>query len=215
MIKFIFLLAFFIASPAHANAGLPMLYIIWPIFLLALIPVILIESLVFKIKIPDLNWKSVISSVGIANIVSTLLGVPVTWILLTAIQLITPGGGGTYPGLNDTVRGILSVTLQAPWLLPYESEFYWMIPCAFLFLMIFFFIMSVYSERWFVFKILNRSHSIEKKATNKVALKANVTSYLFLILGAAFTFYYKETYSEFLENFLLIVRDIFRSMFGE
>ncbi|MBX3486747.1 MAG: hypothetical protein KF798_02435 [Candidatus Paracaedibacteraceae bacterium] len=209
MMRAILFLTLCVITPAHANAGLPMLFVIWPIFLFALIPVILIESLVFKFKMPELKWKSIFSSVGIANIISTVIGIPITWVVLVLIQLITPGGQGTYSGLSNPVIGLLSVTLQAPWLLPYESQFYWMIPCAFLFLMIFFFIMSIFSERWILFKMLKKSYSINQQETDNITLKANVYSYLFLISCSAIIFYYREIYSQFVVSFAAFVNKIF------
>jgi hypothetical protein len=214
MVRYLAFSTLYFATPAYANAGLPMLFVVWPIFLTALIPVILIESLVFRLKMQDLKWKSIISSVGVANIVSTLLGVPVTWILLVAFELIAPGGGGTYPGLNDIARGILSVTLQAPWLLPDESQFYWMIPCAFLFLMIFFFIMSIFSERWIISKMLKKSYSIDTHKVDKVTFRANAYSYLFLIICSAIFFYYQEIYNQFLGSFFILAHKVFKGIFG-
>lgn len=52
-IKFIVssLVLLFIPLSAYANAGVPMIFISYPVMLLSLIPIILIESLIFSKKL--------------------------------------------------------------------------------------------------------------------------------------------------------------------
>jgi hypothetical protein len=138
-----------VPTPAHANAGLPMLVVVWPTMWVLLLPIVLVEAAV-AMKVLSLDFLYAAQIAGIANLVSTLVGLPITWFLLLIVELKVGKGGGAY-GI-DTLKGrLLSTTLQSPWLLPYKER--WLVPAAALFLCIPFFFMSVGSEfvsaRWF------------------------------------------------------------------
>ena len=63
-------------------------------------------------------------------------------------------------GLDTLTRRAYAVTIQAPWLIPYESDLGWMVPVAFLSLTVPFYVMSVASEyvvvRWFFPQVAKR-----------------------------------------------------------
>ena len=119
--------------------GLPMIVPAMYLMILALVPVVLIEALSLR-KTLKLPFRTSILYTTIANIVSTIVGIPVTWFLLVFFQLIT-GGGGAY-GIDTFWKKVLAVTWQAAWLMPYESESNWMGYAAMLFLLIPFFFAS-------------------------------------------------------------------------
>jgi hypothetical protein len=79
-----------------------------------------------------------------ANLVSTLVGIPVTWGILVFLQLITGAGAGW--GLETPLQKVLAVTVQSPWLIPYEGDLDWMVPAAAAVLCVPFFFMSVWCE---------------------------------------------------------------------
>ncbi len=137
-------------SPAQANAGLPMLFLVWPAMWALLVPIILLEALVAT-RILHIGFLQATQIAGVANVLSTFVGIPITWILLLIVEMNVGKGGGVY-GLDRLPGKILSVTLQSPWLLPYKEK--WIIPAAELFLCIPFFFMSVLTEfisaKWFV-----------------------------------------------------------------
>ncbi|CAG35712.1 hypothetical protein [Desulfotalea psychrophila] len=133
----------FSPSWAQANAGVPMLVLVMPAFAVALIPVILIESL-YLVRRLALRPKLVAKTVTISNLVSTLVGIPLTWVLLTLGQMVT--GGGSAHGVDTVLGKVLAVTWQAPWLIPYERELNWMIPAAGIVLLVPFFFVSWWSE---------------------------------------------------------------------
>ena len=58
---------------------------------------------------------------------------------------MTTGGGSAY-GINTSARKLLAATWQAPWLVPYETDLYWMLPVASLVLLIPFFFASYFVE---------------------------------------------------------------------
>jgi hypothetical protein len=126
-----------------ADAGVPMLFVEYPMMLFALIPVILAEFFVAR-KILSITPGNAFKGVAVANIVSTLFGFPLLWILLFLLELCVGGGGAR--GLGTPWTRVYAVTIQAPWLIPYESDLYWMVPAAGLFLLLPAFFASVYLE---------------------------------------------------------------------
>ncbi len=117
-----------------ANAGVPMLWVVGPVFLLGLLPIILLEIAVYWWRLRERS-SALFLVVPLANIVSTIVGIPLTWLALVGLQIFFDGTGSMGP--------VASVTLQAPWLLPHEDRLHWMIPTAALVLNIPFFFMSV------------------------------------------------------------------------
>jgi hypothetical protein len=126
---------------ANADAGIPMLFLTLPAMIIALAPIIAVESIVVG-RLLGTSAISKAKSVAIANVASTVIGLPLTWVALVAVQLIS-GGGSAY-GLVTPTQKLLAVTWQAPWLIPYEGDLYWMVPAASLFLLAPFFFGSMY-----------------------------------------------------------------------
>lgn len=146
-------LALVVPCIAYANAGVPMLFLAMPAFLISLVPIIAIETLYIS-KGLTLTLGQSLKTVSISNAVSTIIGIPITWFILVLVQMVT-GGGGAY-GINSVMGKVLAVTWQAPWLIPYEDDLNWMIPVAGLVLLIPFFFASWWSE-YFVSKKLNKT----------------------------------------------------------
>ncbi|MCL6327859.1 hypothetical protein EXT52_22060, partial [Pectobacterium polaris] len=139
-------------------------------------PVILIEIAVL-IKRLKINKQKTVLAVVAGNLYSTLFGIPLTWIILVVIQVITGGDRGIY-NIGILLRNILSVTWQAPWLMP-SNAIYWQIPAATLFLLIPFFFASWLMETWLEMIILKKEIS-DKKYFKRSVFFANLFSYLFL-----------------------------------
>jgi hypothetical protein len=159
---------------AYANAGVPMLFLAMPAFVISLVPIIAIEA-VYISKSLELPIGQSLKTVSISNVVSTIVGIPITWFLLVVIQMVT-GGGGAY-GIDTVMGKVLAVTWQAPWLIPYEDDLNWMIPVAGLVLLVPFFFVSWWSE-YFVSKNINKTLpllSIRSKVRN-----ANLITYTLL-----------------------------------
>jgi len=142
--------------------------------LVALVPVIFLEAAVFERQL-HVGYRQVAGRVAIANAISTVVGIPLTWFLTVVLQMIT-GGGSAY-GLSTWWTTLLAVTWQSPWLLPYTDEFYWMVPTAALVGLIPAFFASVFIEG----HILKRSFKTTDAATIwKLTWRANRLSYLLL-----------------------------------
>lgn len=164
------------ASPLSANAGIPMLFVIYPGFLLTLIPVVFIEAFYIAKLWRDSSFKKIFISVLSANLISTIIGVPLVWAAAVAIQMLF--GGGAAHGI-DTISGRLyAAVVQAPWLIPYEKAYAWLMPSAFTVLMIYFFLASWLTEYLTVYLFFKKVY--DKKIIIKTLFKANLISYIFL-----------------------------------
>jgi hypothetical protein len=151
-----------------------MIFLAMPALGLSIIPIIIIESIFLSKKL-ELPISGAFKTTIISNLVSTIVGIPLTWLLLVLIQVLA-GGGGAF-GLDTTLGKVLSVTLQAAWLIPYESDLHWMIPVAGLILLFPFFFASWWSE-YFVSKKMLKEHSAQRV---KIAvLNANIITYALL-----------------------------------
>lgn len=163
---------------ANADAGVPMLFLTFPAMIIALVPIIAVESII----VGHLLGTSAISkakSVAIANVASTVIGLPITWVALVVLQLVS-GGGSAY-GLVTPVQKLLAVTWQAPWLIPYNGDLYWMVPAASLFLLVPFFFASYFVEALIV---VNLNDELPRVQVRSAIFRANIVSYLLLALFA-------------------------------
>lgn len=180
----LFLLLF---NQAYANMGIPMIAIVWPVFFIALIPIIWLEwKILQKTPINCSDRRKLVAAI-VSNIVSTFIGIPIAWGALFALQLVIPGGASG--SSNPFWQRVLEVTLQLPWVLPNPAKEYWLIPTAFILLLIPFFFASCWAESWINFLIIRKcdpSFSKIKQGT----WKANVCSYAFLFgLGLLYVLY--------------------------
>jgi len=82
-------------------------------------------------------------------------------------------------GINSIFKKFLAVTWQAPWLIPYEKELYWMVPSASLVLLIPFFFASWKVELWIMEKFFPEIKVSELK---NAEWKMNIFSYSFLAM---------------------------------
>ncbi len=162
------------SSDAFADIGIPMIFITFPWMLLAFVPVCILESTMLNRQLKISERRSMKISL-IANLVSTLVGIPLTWILLVLLQMLTGGGGAL--GLESIPKKLLAVTWQAAWLIPYESHLRWMIPSAGLVLLVPFFFASWLIEYQIVKKMIME---IVPREVKRSVFWANLLSYSIL-----------------------------------
>jgi hypothetical protein len=157
-----------------ANIGIPMICVYWPSAWIALVPVVAIEAWV-GVHLLQRPISTCVKAAFLSNLVSTLIGIPITWLVLALVESAFFGGGF---GLETFPARLFSVTLQAPWLVPYQDDLYWMIPAAALVLSFPFYLMSVLTEapvaRWCL-------PDVPRRAVFRWASWANVASYSFLL----------------------------------
>jgi hypothetical protein len=145
---------------------------------LALVAIIAVEAALLA-RILGTTFRKTVASVTYGNVVSTLVGVPLVWFFLALAEFACCG---TAKGLSSTGAKIYAVTAQAPWLIPYEEDFSWMIPAAMAVLLIPFLVASVAIEAPFNKRFLAE---VPKERIWRATALANVGSYLCLAIVLA------------------------------
>jgi len=181
--------------PLLANMGIPMLFVQWWLMTCALIPVVIIETLVVRRKIA-MPLSRTAGGVAAANILSTVIGVPIAWLIALVLGLgvlvpITYGAERLHWQLDSPLFQMFGFIESAAWIVPSSpAQSAWMIPLAAALLLIPCFFASVIIERWVCRHIWK---SIETSAIREVIYCANLYSYaaLFVLgcLWSAWNFY--------------------------
>ncbi|TWT72663.1 hypothetical protein [Crateriforma conspicua] len=157
-----------------ANAGIPMLALHLPAMLILLAPICIIEYFVAR-RTLTLPRKWIANGVLWANVATTLLGVPLTWAAMLALNIATTD---TKTQDLDTLPGLAAtVVLQSSWLNLPEPGFEWLIPAATLVLLVPYFFVSVFTERLVLQYLWNDS---PKSVVNRICWTANSTTYAML-----------------------------------
>jgi hypothetical protein len=165
--------------PLLANIGVPMIFPQFVLMALAFGPVVLVESALIKRPL-SLSLSSALKGAAVANLWTTLLGVPLAWFVMLLIGIVSTGGLAL--GLNSPAKALAAVTLQAAWLIPYEEHLFWMIPAAATVLLIPCFVISVLLERWV---LVRRWKATDPGIVRSAVLRANVWSYLLLLVAGS------------------------------
>ncbi len=162
-------------SAAFADTGIPMIMLMYPALILTLVPVILLETEIFRRRM-SLPYKKLLGAVAAGNAASTILGYPLSWAILLGVEFLSTRGFAL--GLRGFWAKVASVVLQAAWLAPYESQLYWMIPTAAFVGLIPAYFISVYSEGFVIGKILKES----REKILPISWVANLWSYGLLVI---------------------------------
>ena len=163
-------------SYAYADVGIPMIFLSLYGMAIALIPVILIESLTYCKSLHVPFKRTIIPSLT-ANLLSTFVGFPLAWIMQFAIEFIIPRGGNAH-GLETFWQKVYAVTIQSAWLIPYEGDLDWMIPIAAMVGLVPAFFITIYIELPILKRYLKESDS---KLIKRSVWLGNILSYGFLI----------------------------------
>lgn len=167
---------------AHANAGIPMLALAWPAQWLALIPIVLLECEVAR-RSMQLPFRRLLWPVAKANLISTLVGIPIAWL----VMLLPTIGVGIGLSLIPTAVEIPTYIhyalfpLTAAWV---GGDSVWQVYFAFIALTVPFCIVSIFLEEGVLRKAFpNYGHP----AIHTFTVRANVFSYI-LLSGLALIF---------------------------
>ena len=163
-----------------ANAGIPMIVITFPLMLICLLPVIIIEAYILKKQLNISTKESIISST-IANSFSTIIGIPLTWAALTLIPILTSFLMFSLD-LPIVLEKIAYITLLSSWIsvpYQYESDLIWIVPAATLFLFLPFFFASWKIESFIIKKI---HPTINSHAINAACKKGHIITYSLMTL---------------------------------
>jgi len=104
-------------SPALADIGAPMIMVTLPGGVLVLLPVVLVETVILAkdLALPRLR---ALKAVSLANLVSTLVGIPVAWLAMLFVEFASRGVFDA-AGRDIDDSTVLSTILGAAWL-PYD-----------------------------------------------------------------------------------------------
>ncbi len=172
---------------AAADAGIPMIAFSYPIVLLLFLPIVLIEAAYIRSKMMT-TWRTSLIVAGKANLVTTLLGFPLAWVLMFLLEmagwLFLSPLRDNFPhfdvALGSVPGRVLLGILSSAWLGPTNSKI--AITSAFVFLFVPAFVLSGWIEAKMVVADLNPDDFHTVKRT---VWKANLLSYLFLaVVGA-------------------------------
>jgi hypothetical protein len=78
------------STPPLADAILPSLVLVWPVLILLLIPIIVVEALYSRRRLGMQLWEC-LRVVGVANILSSVAGLPIGHILAAGLQYAAEG----------------------------------------------------------------------------------------------------------------------------
>jgi hypothetical protein len=161
-------------AQAEANAGIPMIVLLWPGFWIIFVPVVLLEGQVAR-RLFGLPWRDALSLSGRANLYSTLAGIPGAWLALLAVEFLVgsvaslTAQAGAKPWLN-----YLLMPFMAPWVVVWRDEDSWVVPAAAMWLCVAFFFVSVWLER----RVLARRYpSLPRETVRRWSWEANILSY--------------------------------------
>jgi hypothetical protein len=166
-----------VALPAHADVGVPMLAVMWPAAWLLLLVIVPVEGY-FARRILSLDWRAALGLSLRANLVSTLVGIPLTWFVLLLVEFGT--GYAVYllkvdeASVPSVVQRAVAITVLAPWLGPGDWLSAWIVPAAAAYLCIPFFFASVLIENRVA---LRRLGPLEAPRVRKWSWYANGFSY--------------------------------------
>ena len=168
-----------------ANVGVPMIFIHWPLMLCALVPVIVLETLFIR-RWLTLSLREAFVGVGKANVLSTLVGVPMAWLLMLALEfaVMLPVGLAADKWkweLDGPVWQVLGFLFSVAWLGPAEGYLHWMVPVAVALLLVPCFYLSVVLERRSCMRTWTAS---DPARVRRGVFAANLASYVLLFLLA-------------------------------
>jgi hypothetical protein len=145
-------------NPILADVGLPMVALYLPPAWLALLPIIFIES-GYGARRYNLSFRRAFLAQTTANCLSTVIGIPITWLAIVLIQIVTlPGGVGP------------------AWLLPDPSR--WSVAAAIAVLTVVFYFMSVATEGFVVARFFRE---VPRQTIRRWMLQANGITYTLLV----------------------------------
>ncbi len=167
----------FAPGAAYADAGLPMLALAWPLQWFAFVPIVLIECELLS-KSLQLPYKRLFLPTCKANLISTLVGVPVAWLVMMSIGVAVYFGLSQLPpSMAPPDSGFVSyllLPLTAAWVTGNSA---WQIYSAFVILTVPFCWASIYLEEPIVRKTFP---DVAPALIRTATIRANIWSYVLL-----------------------------------
>jgi hypothetical protein len=161
-----------------ANVGVPMLVLLWPAHWLAWLPMTLLQVELGHRRL-QLSRATALRIASTAKLVSTMLGVPLTWAVMFGVQLAVGAGWAALGAPDWRVLRAITWPLQSAWLAPTESA--WDVYLAFAVLAVPCCLVSLTLESLITRRMLpaREPHTVQAWIRS-----ANLLSYLLLLLAA-------------------------------
>ena len=175
-----------------ADAGVPMIFLTFPAMVVLLVPIILLEAWLLRKWLGLEIWPAIKSS-ALANIASTIIGVPGAWAVMFGLEFLLVTSLSRVPSLErlldksqSPVANVVGALLASAWLGPSDKDLDWMIPVAALGLLIPTYFISVLIEALIVdhmVSLLEGDPSLTSTRVRRVVRNANLVSYGLLATG--------------------------------
>ncbi len=161
------------------NVGLPMLAVAWPAYWIALLPVVAIEALIAR-RLLGLPTLEAFALSGKANVVSTLIGIPIAWVALVALEMVMGFAVSPFE-LDAPIGTVVLFPFMSAWIFPTEDIR--LVYIAFVILAVPFCVTSIFVER-----AVARRHlpEVDPQLLGRWARTSNVLTYFAIIVGTGF-----------------------------
>ncbi len=172
-----------IPSAAFANAGIPMLMLAWPVLWLAFVPVVALEAAHLARSLGQ-PFANIVAPVAVANLWSTLAGVPIAWAALLAVEAVVGVSVASLPEhiTNSQALRVAAFPLMTAWIMG-SSELE--VKAAFVLLMVAFCVVSAEVELRVLAK---RLAPVTSQQLRSIVYTFNVASYALLTAIAVIAF---------------------------
>lgn len=166
------------ALPCAADVGLPMVIPSLVLMVPSLPVIVLIEGYVLK-RTADISFRRGTTSAAFANIISTLIGMPIAWSTFLLVEL-----GLQYarvePSNSNTLLQALMFIGEAAWVgPPVDGQDAWRVYLAFLVLLVPYFSASVWIENHLVRWSLAKDGA-DREALYRGVVRGNLITYALL-----------------------------------
>jgi hypothetical protein len=157
-----------------ADIGVPMIFVQWPPALLFLLPVIVIEALTIR-RVLATPTRKVFAAATKANLISTLVGVPLAWLvtLIVGVTTVVPASFAAdkwHWEMDSPLFQVFSFVFGIAWIFPPDGKA-WLIPLAAALLLVPTFFVSVWIEGRFYRRSLEGS---DVASINRAVRQANL-----------------------------------------
>jgi len=182
---------FSIVLPPLADVGLPMIILTWPAMVALLIPVIVIEGLLCRKWLGLKTWQAIKTN-AVSNLVSTIIGIPLAWAVMFAIEVGVLGlvsESNALQNWHSPIANVIFFLLSSAWLNPDLGENAWVIPAATLVLLIPFFFASYWIEYFVVRKMVGtpdeEPSNLSSTRVRTAVRNANLVTYGIMFLATS------------------------------
>jgi len=174
-------------SGAYADAGIPMLPFAYPVILVFLLPLIVIEAAYIRLRL-NTEWKDTLKAAAKVNVITLVLGFPLAWLIFFMVEMVC-WMALAFSGIESHIHWTLSpgisdfliIVTSAAWMGPVEEK--WAIPVAYVVLLIPSFVLSGYVES----RLLDHSGWLKFEGRSAMVIwQANILSYTFLAAVGCF-----------------------------